>query len=102
MIKALSTLGLLTVIGIGAYIYSMNEQISDINEVCSLFPEGADVGDLREIENSYSVKLMGPFDVKDKPGRHQALFCAVLTMCDTSCWVEYQNNRVIKAEVSSL
>ena len=102
MIKTLSTVGLLTAIGIGAYVYSINDQISDIKEVCSLFPEGTDVGDLRDIENKYSVKLMGPFDVKDKPGTQQALFCAVLTMCDTSCWVEYQNNRVIKAEVSNL
>jgi len=102
MIKTLSTVGLLTAIGIGAYVYSINDQISDIKEVCSLFTEGTDVGDLRDIENKYSVKLMGPFDVKDKPGTQQALFCAVLTMCDTSCWVEYQNNRVIKAEVSNL
>ncbi len=60
------------------------------------------VGDLKEIENNYSVKLMGPFDVKDKPGTQQAIFCAVLTMCDTSCSVEFQNNRVIKAGVSKL
>ncbi len=102
MLKALSTFGLLTAIGIGAYVYSINDQISDIEEVCSLFPEGAFVGDLKEIENKYSVKLMGPFDVKDKPATQQAIFCAVLTMCDTSCWVEYQNNRVIKAEASNL
>ncbi len=102
MLKALSTFGLLTAIGIGAYVYSINDQISDIDEVCSLFPEGMAVGDLKEIENNYSVKLMGPFDVKDKPGTQQAIFCAVLTMCDTSCSVEFQNNRVIKAGVSKL
>ena len=70
--------------------------------MCSLFPEGTAVGDLKEIENNYSVKLMGPFDVKDKQGTQQAIFCAVLTMCDTSCSLEFQNNRVIKAEVSNL
>ncbi len=61
--KTLSTIGLLIVIGIGAYIYSINKQISDIEVVCSLFPEEAAVGDLKEIENKYSVKLMGPFDL---------------------------------------
>ncbi len=45
---------------------------------------------------------MGPFEVKNRPRTQQALFCAVLTMCDTSCWVEYQDNRVIKAGVSRL
>jgi hypothetical protein len=102
MMKTLSAFGLLMVMGIGAYVYSINDQISDVEEVCSLFPEGAVVGDLKAIENSYSVKLMGPFGVKDKPGTQQAIYCAVLTMCDTSCSVEFQNNRVIKAEVSKL
>lgn len=102
MIKTVSALGLLIAIGIGAYVYAVNDQITDIEEVCSLFPAGADIGDLKALENRYSVKLMGPFDVDNKPGAQQALFCAVLTMCDTSCWVEYQHNRVIRAQVSDL
>ena len=102
MIKALLTTGLLIAIGIGAYVFAMNEQITDVAQVCSLFPEGAYVGDLNEIESNYSVKLMGPFDVEDKPGAQQAIFCAVLTMCDASCWVEYRNSVVIRSEASSL
>ena len=70
--------------------------------MCSLFSEGAAVGDLEKIEGKYSVKLMGSSDVKDKSGTQQVIFCAVLTMCDTSCSVEFQNNRVIKAGVSKL
>ena len=100
--KTVSTIGVAIVIGVGAYIYSINDQISDIEEVCSLFPEGTVVEDLKEIEINYSVKLMGPIDVKDKPGTQQAIFCAVLTMCDTSCRVEIKNDRVIKAGVSNL
>lgn len=100
--KTLSTVGLAIVLGIGAYVYFINNQISDIEELCSLFPEGTVVGDLKEIENNYSVKLMGPFAVEDKPETQQALFCAVLTMCDTSCRVEFKNDKVIKAEVSNL
>jgi hypothetical protein len=100
--KTISTFVLLIIIGIGAYIYSINKQISDTEVVCSLFPEGTAVGDLKEIENKYSVKLMGPFDLKDRPGTQQAIFCAVLTMCDTFCSVEFQNNRVTKAGVSKL
>ena len=92
----------MVVSGAGAYIYSINDQISDIDKVCSLFPEGTAVGDLKEIENKFSVKLMGPFDVKDKPGTQQAIFCAALTLCDTSCSVEFQNNKVTKAGVSKL
>lgn len=102
MKKALLTTGLLIVVGIGAYVFAINDQISDVAQVCSLFPEGADLGDLNEIESNYSVKLMGPFDIQHKPGAQQAIFCAVLTMCDASCWVEFQNNTVIRSEASSL
>lgn len=100
--KPVSVIGLALLIGVGAYIYSINKQISDIEEVCSLFPTGTEVGDLKKIESKYSVKLMGPFAVEDKPQTQQALFCAVLTMCDTFCRVEFQNKKVIRAEVSRL
>lgn len=93
---------LLIVIGIGSYIYVLNDQIADIDEVCSLFPEGAPLGDLKELERKYSVRFMGLSRVKDKPGAQRALFCATLTMCDTFCSVEFEHNEVVKAGVSNL
>ena len=93
--------GLLT-LGVGIYISCLNGRISDINEVCSLFPEGAAPGDWKGIENRYSVKLMGPVEVPDKPGVERVIFCAHLTMCDTSCNIEYQDNNVTKSGVSKL
>ena len=100
--KTMSTIGLAFVVGVGGYIYFFNKQISDVEKVCSLFPEGAIVGNLKEIENNYSLQLMGPFAVQNKPKVQKAIFCASLTMCDRSCNVEFQNDRVIKAEVSRL
>lgn len=102
MKKAVSTAGVLIVAGLGAYVYALNDQISDIREVCSLFAEGAPKGDLFEIETEYSVRLMGLSKVNDKPGTERAIFCATLTMCDTSCSVEIQNDRVTKTFVSNM
>ena len=56
--------GLLT-LGVGIYISYLYGQISDIDEVCSLFPEGVAPGDWKTIEEQYSVKLMGPVEVSD-------------------------------------
>ena len=100
--KTGSAIGLALVLGVGSYAYLFYKQISDVEEVCSLFPTGQVVGNLEEIENNYSLQLMGPFAVNDKPQTQQAIFCASITMCDTSCSIEFQNNRVTRAEVSRL
>lgn len=92
----------LLMLGLGVYIYCLNGQISDIEEVCSLFPEGTAPGVWKDIEEQYSVKLMGPFEISDKTGVERVIFCAHLTMCDTSCNIEYQDNKVIKSGVSRL
>ena len=100
MIKAtLRGLGILLVVGVGGTIYFLNEQISDIDSVCALFPVGAPVGDLTKIEADYSVQFMGIFTDNKKPGTQKALFCASLTLCDTSCSVEFKNNKVTASGV---
>lgn len=102
MKSVVKLIGLLMAVGIGVYIYCFNGQISDIDEVCSLFPEGAAPGDWKAIEDRYSVKLMGPVEVSDNPGVERVIFCAHLTMCDASCNIEYQDNKVTKSGVSNL
>ena len=92
----------LLMLGVGIYIFCLNDQNSDIDEVYSLFPEGAAPGDWKGIEDRYSVKPMGPVEVPDKPGVEQVIFCAYLTMCDTSCNIEYQDKKVTKSGVSKL
>jgi len=100
--KTPSRIGLIMVAGIATYLYFMIDQISDVEEVCALFPEGAAVGNLKAIESKYSVRFMGSFEFGDEPGTQRAVFCASLTMCDNSCSVEYRNDTVIKSQVSSL
>jgi hypothetical protein len=102
MKKTSRVFGSLIVIGVGFAIYSLSKQISDVAKVCALFAEGAAVGDLGGIEDRFSVQLMGPFEVSGKPGTQQVVFCAALTMCDTSCSVEFKNDKVTKSGVSNL
>ncbi|NND72991.1 MAG: hypothetical protein HKN43_15560 [Rhodothermales bacterium] len=102
MKKAVTTIGLFLILAVGTYVYLLASQISDVDEVCALFPEGAVIGNLKEIEDNYSLKLMGPFAVRNKSDTQEAVFCASLTLCDTSCSVEYRNGRVTKAEVRRL
>ena len=93
--------GLLT-LGVGIYISCLYGQVSDVDELCSLFPEGATSANWKGVEDRYSVKLMGPIEVPDKPGVERVIFCAYLTMCDTSCNIEYRDNKVTKSGVSKL
>ncbi len=102
MKKTASIIGLVLVFGIATYAYLLTKQIADVEALCSAFTEGAAVGDLRGLEDRYSLKLMGPFAVQDKPGTQEAIFCASMTLCDTSCSVEFQDGRVTKAEVWKL
>lgn len=86
------------IIAIGAYIYAISDQISDAEEICSLYPKGTVVSDFREIEKKTSLRLMRPYDATDKERKQTVLFCATLTMCDTSCSFDVLDSRVIQAK----
>ncbi len=88
--------------GIGLYIYSITKQIDDVKSVCSLYPVGAKAEGFEAIEKQYSVKYMGIFKERKDSETEQALFCATLTMCDTSCRLEFKNNVITKSKVSNL
>ena len=80
------------------YVYFRSDQISDVEEVCSIFHEGTTVEDFDGIEDTYSVKQIRSFN-KNKIEKQTITFCAVLTVCDCSCNLEILNNKVVKAEV---
>jgi hypothetical protein len=85
--------------GIGLYVYSINKQIDDIENICSLYPVNAPSRGISDIATKYSVKYMGSFEVEENTGIMRATFCAPLTMCDTSCSLEYKDNKIIKSTV---
>ena len=93
--------GLLLILGVGFYVYSLRTQSRDVAELCSVYPEGASVTNLAEIAGGYSGRLMGPFKLEDKPGTEAFIFCSPLTMCDVSCSLEIKDGVVIKSAYSS-
>ncbi len=95
-------IGLLIVFGIGFYIYSLSAQQRAAADLCEQNPAGSRIVSLTKLERSYGLKLMGPMDIKDKPGTQRAIFCAALTMCDTSCTLEIQDGRVTRSDYSKL
>jgi hypothetical protein len=70
--------------------------------VCALFPTGSPVGDLKALEQKYSVQLMGPSPPEKKTGIQSAIFCATMTMCDNSYRIEFKDNKVISARQSNM
>ena len=67
-----------------------------------MYPKGASVGNFQEIDRKYSVQFMGLSKISDDPETKRALFCATLTMCDTSCSIEFQGEKVTKTFLSNL
>ena len=96
--KTFKIAGLLLITGIGFYIFSIYNQISDVAEVCALLTPGSTVEKLKEIESNYSLKLRGPFELNNKPGELHAIFCSELTLCETACSIEIKNDIIISTQ----
>ncbi len=102
MARTIKFISLLMVIGIGFYIYSLLSQVRGAADLCDSYPVGSQIENLEKLESVYGLTLMGPIEVKDKPGVQEAIFCAALTMCDTFCSLEIQNGRVTQSNYSNL
>jgi len=95
-------LGLLFILGIGFYIWSIQVQTRDVAEFCSTYPEGSRAEDFFTVAERYSGNLMGEHKFTDKDRPQQFVYCAPLTMCDVSCNVEIENGVVTKSEYRRL
>lgn len=94
-------LGVLLLLAVSYYIYSFRSQLGDVAEFCSDHPDGSTMTDIQAAAERYSGELRGPFELKDRPGAEQYIFCAPLTMCDVSCRMVIDNKVVVESEYSN-
>jgi hypothetical protein len=100
--RLLTQVGILLVVGVGFYVFSLRNQSQAAADLCDNHPVGSAVENLEELEGTSSLTPVGPIELHDAPGTTQVIFCAALTMCDTSCRLRVENGRVIAADFSSL
>ena len=93
---------ILIVIGIAAYIWMLNAQEQAAAELCDRYPVGSRIEDLSTLEGTSRLKQMGPVNDPNNPGKGSVIYCAGLTMCDTSCSIEIEENIVKSARFSNL
>lgn len=102
MIRLIKQLALLAIFGAGLYTFLVLAQGRAAAKLCENYPVGSRIESLEDLEGTFFLKRMGPLPVPEKPGTEKVIFCAVSTMCDTSCSLEIENGRVTHVSHSSL
>lgn len=94
MARAIIKLGLLIVCGLGVYISVLVAQTRAAANLCDSYPGGSRIEDLATLEGTFFLTQMGPIDDPNISGTQKVIFCASLTMCDTSCSLEIEDGVV--------
>lgn len=97
MARAIGKTGLVSVaVGIAVYVLILLAQGQAAANLCNNYPAGSRIDDLGKLEGTFLLTQMGPLEDPGKPGAQKIIFCASLTMCDTSCSLEIED-RVVKS-----
>ncbi len=94
--------GLLVALGIGYYIYAMNAETSDVEELCARYPVGTPADGFAATADGLSGDLMGPMGPDDKSGKLTYIYCSPMTMCDVSCSVDIEDGVVTRSDFHRL
>lgn len=60
------------------------------------------MANIEDLEGTFFLTRMGPFPDLDQPGVQEVMFCANISMCDTSCSFKVKDGRVIEARFSAV
>ena len=71
-------------------------------DLCDNYPVGSPIDNNEHIEGTFLLSRMGPTPDPDRPGVQQVTFCAVTTMCDTSCRLTIRDGLVAEARFLAL
>ena len=102
MARAISKTGLLLACGIAIYVALFLVQTRAAGNLCNRYPAGTRVNEIETLEDTVFLTKMGPFVDRDDPGAQKVIFCAALTMCDTSCSLEIKDGVVTSATLVGL
>jgi hypothetical protein len=94
--------GLLLAMGVVVYVVLLLAQERAAEEVCAAHPPGTQVTDARNLPKSLLLSPRGPLTDPRRPSVERVIYCAALTMCDTSCSLEIENGVVIQARLGKL
>jgi hypothetical protein len=102
MIRSIGKITLFMLLGLGVYAIFTFVQGRAVANLCDNYPSGSRIENIEELEGTFFLTRMGPLPDPEKPGVETLIFCASLTMCDTSCNLEIEKGRVTQARHSAL
>lgn len=95
-------IGLLFICAIGIYIFFLVAQTRVTVNLCDSYPAGSQIEDIDSLKGTFLLTQMGPLEDHSRPGTYEVIFCANMTMCDTSCRFEVENQVVKRAIYSAI
>ena len=94
-----TVLGIFIVIGLFYMFTAPGKAAADL---CEKHPVGSPMNNIEDMDVSFFLSRMGPIPDPDQPRAQYAIFCAVSTMCDTSCRLTVKDGLVVEARFSAL
>ncbi len=101
MIRAIAKIMLMLISVVGIYLVVLFAQIRAAANLCDSFPIGSQIESLEDIGGTFLLTRMGPLRDPTRSGAEKVVFCASLTICETSCRLEIEDGRVKHARHSS-
>lgn len=98
MVRTGVKMGLLLAAGVVVYVSILMAQTHAAANLCESHPVGSTIEDPDKLDATFFLSRMGPLDVPENPGTRRVIFCAALTMCDTSCRLEIKDGMVTDAK----
>lgn len=94
--------GPLIIIGIAVYVLAIQAQGRAAENLCKRYSAGSVIRDIENLEGTFLLTRMASLPDPNKPAIQSVIFCASMTMCDTSCRLEIEGEIVTNSRYSAL
>ena len=94
--------GPLVAAGIAIYILVMVAQSRAAANLCDRYSVGTRIEDIENLDGTFFLTRMGPMPDPNNPAAQSVIFCASMTLCDTSCRFEIEDQVVKSARYSAM
>ena len=89
------------IIAVAIYIAVSISQSRAAANLCARYPVGTQIESLDSLNDTLFLTVMGPISDPKRPSAQQFIFCASLTMCDTSCSLVIEDGLVKQSNFSN-
>jgi hypothetical protein len=87
---------------VGLFIFIAFASHRAAANLCKNHPVGSPMTNIEDLEGTLFLTRMGPHPNFDQPGVRDVMFCASLSMCDTSCSFKVRDGLVIEATFTAV